>query len=148
MNDASWMVPRFILYPCSSNCRWSSSQMRWIFPFSVRFSRNNQTVDRSGILSGYPRKCQKESRSVARSSTSCSVEMLRLTGRRAGSLTERSKVQCLQTLMCRQEVRRRLRDRPAGISVLSPMHIRWYNHPISQCIHANIREETIPSTSF
>jgi hypothetical protein len=47
-----------IEYPCSSSCRWSSSQMRWIFTLLVSFSWNNHIVDQTGILSGYPWKCR------------------------------------------------------------------------------------------
>ena len=50
--------------------------------------------------------------------------------------------------MCRQIIRRQSRDRPAGLSVLSNMHSRWYGHPIFPCIPVNIRGEIIPSTSF
>lgn len=78
----------------------------------------------------------------------CSVEILWLREKSELELTERSKVPCLLTLMCRQIVRRRLRDHPAGLSVLSNMHSHLSGHHISPRIPVNIRGEIIPNTSF
>jgi hypothetical protein len=80
-------------------------------------------------------------------SVCCSVEMLRLQQKSELESTERSKVHCLLTLMCRQIIRRRLRDHLAGSLVLSNMHSHWFGHRISPCIPVNIRGKIILSTS-
>lgn len=51
-------------------------------------------------------------------------------------------------MMCRQIVRKRLRDHPAGLSALSNTPSHLSGHPISLRIHASIRGEILPSTNF
>lgn len=65
MNVAFWIIPSLITVPLASRWRWSSSQIALSFPDSDILSRKNQIVDRSGILSGNPRKCLNEIRSFA-----------------------------------------------------------------------------------
>jgi hypothetical protein len=70
MNVAFWIIPSLITVPLASRWRWSSSQIALSFPNSDIISRKNQIVDRSGILSGNPRKCLNEIRSFASLSSS------------------------------------------------------------------------------
>ena len=63
-------------------------------------------------------------------------------------MTERSKVQCLLTLMCRQKVRRRLRDQQAGISGLSKQRYQLWTRPVFHRIPVNIQRRSTPSINF
>jgi len=61
--------------------------------------------------------------------------------------TERSKVQCLLSLMCRQIERRQLRNRRAGISGLSKQPFLSWSQLISSHIPVNFQRRSTPNTS-
>src|SRR5664280_829017 len=64
MKVASCTTPSFTFNPLESSCRCSSSHILSSLPVSINRSLKAQTVERSGIISGNPKKFLKDIRSL------------------------------------------------------------------------------------